>query len=105
MLEKAQQLLDSGMSKSAVAVELGIPRDTFRRAVWDGRLRDYQAPAPSVATDKSERSVQDAQAADEMGTACTRDGERMLAAPFTDLSTPSIISICEYWLAARRHDS
>ena len=67
------------MSKAA-ADELGIPRDTFRRAVWDGRLREEQVAPPSVRTDKSERSLQDAEAAEGLGTACTRGGERMLAA-------------------------
>ena len=78
-LEQAQQLLDSGTSKAAAADELGIPHDTFRRAVWDGRLRKEARP-PSVGTDKSERSLQDAEAAEGLGTACTRGGERLLAA-------------------------
>jgi hypothetical protein len=80
VLKQAQQLLDSGKSKAAAAEELGIPRDTFRRAVWDGRLREDPARPPTVGTDKSERSIQDAQAAEGLGTACTRGGERMLAA-------------------------
>ena len=81
VLEQAQQLLDSGTSKAAAADELGIRRDTLRRAVWDGRLREEQAAPPSVGTDKSERSLQDAEAAEGLGhTACTRGGERMLAA-------------------------
>jgi hypothetical protein len=80
ILEQAQQLLDSGMSKAGAADELGVPRDTFRRAVWDGRLREKKAPESLAGTDKSERSLQDAQAAEGLGTACTRGGERILAA-------------------------
>lgn len=79
-LQQAQQGLDSAMSKAAVADELGVRRDTIRRAVWDGRLKENQ-PAPSAAgTDKSERSLHDAEAGEGLGTACTRAGERMLAA-------------------------
>ena len=80
VLAAGQQLLDSGMSKAAAADELGVGRETFRRAVWDGRLREKQSPSSSVGTDKSERSLQDAQASEGLGTACTREGERILAA-------------------------
>ena len=80
VLQEAQRLLDLGMSKSAVADELGVSRETFRRAVWDGRLHENQAPTPSEGTDKSERSLQDMEAAEGLGTACTRSGERILAA-------------------------
>jgi len=79
-LQEGQRLLDSGMSKSAAADQLGVPRETFRRAVWDGRLREKEAARPSAGRDKSERSLQDMQGAQGMGTACTRSGERILAA-------------------------
>ncbi len=79
-LQEAQALLDSGMSKADVARQLGVGYDTFRRAVWDGRLQE-QEPSPSPeGTDKSERSLQDMEAAQGLGTACTRSGERILAA-------------------------
>ena len=80
LLEEGQQRLDSGMSKAAAADELGVGRETFRRAVWDGRLREKPPPSSSVGTDKSERSLHDAQASEGLGTACTREGERILAA-------------------------
>jgi hypothetical protein len=79
-LQEGQRLLDSGTSKAEAADHLGVPRETFRRAVWDGRLRENQPARPSAGTDKSQRSLQDMQAAQGLGTACTRSGERILAA-------------------------
>ncbi len=79
-LEAGQRLLDSGMSKPAAADELGVAHETFRRAVWDRRLRENQPATPSEGTDKSERSLQDMQAAQGLGTACRRSSERILAA-------------------------
>jgi len=78
VLSSAQRLLDEGMPKAEVAEQLGVAYGTFRRALWDRRLRKKTEPDPPV--DKSGRSVEDAQAGAAMGTACTRAGERMLAA-------------------------
>jgi len=78
VLTSAQALLDEGIAKADVAAQLGIAYDTFRRAIWDGRLRENTEPDQPV--DKSARSVEDAGAGAVMGTACTRAGERMLAA-------------------------
>lgn len=81
VLERAQSLLDEGLGKRAVADELGIAYATFRRAVWDGRLRlPDPAEAVPAATDKSARSVEDTAAAEHLGTGCTRTGERVMAA-------------------------
>jgi len=77
VLHAAQHLLDSGMSKHEVGAELNIHYDTLRYAVWDGRLRE---PDTIVGSTQSDRSVEDAQAASGMGTACTRVEERVLAA-------------------------
>ena len=77
VLASAQQLLDQGVDRATVAEELGVKRDTLRKAISDGRLRE--TPAPEAA-DKSARSVRDALAAEGMGTACTRVGERVMAA-------------------------
>ncbi|MEI4927151.1 hypothetical protein Q8G50_32045, partial [Klebsiella pneumoniae] len=65
--------------------------DTLRKAIQQGRLTEpgplgrekpasEKSPAlqPSTTTDKSTRAVADAAA--EMGTACTRPDERVLAA-------------------------
>ena len=84
---QAQELLGRGCSRRDVADELGVPYDTLRKAINQGRLREpaQAIDSPAVvndplqeASDKSERSVADASA--EMGVACTRPGERVLAA-------------------------
>jgi transposase-like protein len=88
---QAQQLLGAGGSRSEVAGQLGLKLDTLRKAIQQGRLSapcpvepgesaSETAPAPQrpTATDKSMRAVDDAAA--EMGTACTRPDERVLAA-------------------------
>jgi transposase len=88
---QAQQLLGAGESPREVAEQLGIKLDTLRKAIRHGRLtvplraqpaeptpEETPTPEPLVATDKSTRSVEDAAA--EMGTACTRPDERVLAA-------------------------
>lgn len=78
VLDKAQDLLNQGMGKRDVADDLGVKYDTLRRAIWDGRLSKNEPPF--CASTKSERSVEDAKAAEGTGTACTRKGERILAA-------------------------
>jgi hypothetical protein len=88
---QAQQLLGVGRSRKEVAQELGLKLDTLRKAIRHGRLTEpcplepgvsvpekAPTPQPSIATDKSTRAALDAAA--EMGTACTRPEERVLAA-------------------------
>ena len=76
---EAQRLLSAGRSRHEVADELAVKYDTLRKAIQQGRLQEPAQPAePSAASDKSHRSGEDALA--EMGTACTRPGERILAA-------------------------
>ena len=93
---QAQELLNGGCSRQEVATRLGVRYDTLRKAINQGRLHEPDrcetsaAPSdaaiarvdvsdpPAVASDKSERSVADASA--EMGVACTRPEERVLAA-------------------------
>jgi transposase len=77
VLEKAQRLLDQGYFRKDVARELGIKYDTLRKALNDGRL--IEPKTTDAATTKSSRNVADVVAADGMGTACTRTGERILA--------------------------
>ena len=90
---RAQKLLDRGHSRGEVAKELSVEVDTLRKAIHKGRLRE---PAPSegeedsqkptvprqrvVMSDKSTRSDADAEAGEEMGVACTRPTERIMAA-------------------------
>jgi transposase len=88
---QAQQLLGADWTAREVAQELGLKLDTLRKAMQHGRLirpcppqpgeptpARAPIPRPPTATDKSTRAVADAAA--EMGTACTRPEERVLAA-------------------------
>jgi hypothetical protein len=84
---QAQRLLDEGRTRREVGEELGIRCDTLGKAIRQGRLRElppvqeglWKRASPEV-TDKSARSEADAAAGEEMGLACTRPGERVLAA-------------------------
>jgi transposase-like protein len=87
--EKAAQcarLLDTGGTIPTVARQAGVNESTLRKALRNGRV--VRTGAPGVAalqdraegTTKSERSRTDAEAAEGMGTACTRADERMAAA-------------------------
>ena len=84
--EKALQcaiLLEAGGRIAAVAREVGVKDSALRKAVSRGRLPKLSPPGgqeEGQSTTKSERSSQDAQAAEGMGTACTRADERMAAA-------------------------
>ena len=81
-LQEAQRLLNTGHTRRETAELLDVRLDTLRKAIHDGRL-DEPPPAdvlPVVVTDTSARNARDAAAADGMGTACTRPGERTLAA-------------------------
>lgn len=88
---QAQQLLGAGWSRREVAEHLGLKLDTLRKAFQQGRLTEpgplepgatapdkAAALQPPIATDRSTRAVEDAAA--EMGTACTRPDQRVLAA-------------------------
>jgi transposase len=88
---EAQKLLDLGHTRGEVAKELGVKGDTLRKAICRGDLRQATplaseevsskpAVPAAVASDKSTRSDADAAAGDEMGIACTRPCERVLAA-------------------------
>ena len=76
---RAQELLNQRKSKHEVAQELGVKYDTLRKAVSQGRLSEPAITQKVVASDKSSRTVEDADAATEMGTACTRPQERVAA--------------------------
>lgn len=80
ILSQAQELLNQGYSRRDLADELGVKYDTVRKATNDGRLRLREIPPPETATTKSSRDVVDAQAAEGLGTACTRTEERVFAA-------------------------
>ncbi|MBI9081931.1 MAG: hypothetical protein JEY79_19595 [Pseudodesulfovibrio sp.] len=77
VLERAQGLLDQGYTRNEAVEELGIKYDTFRKAINDGRLIESRSTEPSIT--KSSRNVVDVAAAEAMGIACTRVGDRVLA--------------------------
>jgi hypothetical protein len=77
VLEEAQRLLYEEYGRAEVAEELGVKPDTLAKAIADGRLREAQA---RPLGNKSSRSGRDAAAGESLGTACTRIGERVLAA-------------------------
>jgi hypothetical protein len=81
-IEKAQQLLDKGLSREEVSQELEVKKDTFRKAINDGRLMENHPAVPidgKQEINKSSRTVTDALAGDGMGTACTRTMDRVFA--------------------------
>jgi transposase len=91
VVAQAQRGLDLDRARREVAEELGIQYDTLGKAIRQGRLREptpppaeagspKPIPSPVAASDKSARSEADAAAGDEMGLACTRPAERVLAA-------------------------
>jgi transposase len=88
---QAEKLLHLGHPRSEVAERLSIRYDTLRKAINQGRVgepastNDVSPEAtalhpPVAASDKSTRSDADASAGDEMGIACTRPCERVMAA-------------------------
>lgn len=76
-LKKAQKLLNEGIGRSQISGELKVKGDTLRKAINDGRLIE---PEKTKGSTKSQRSVNDAAAAENIGTACTREDERLMAA-------------------------
>jgi transposase len=96
VIQQAQQRFEGGRSKAEVARELDIPYDTLRKAIDQGRVElpdltadhndvggppdsNSMAAATPAPSDKSTRSGQDRTAGEEMGVACTRPIERVLA--------------------------
>jgi transposase-like protein len=87
--EKAAEcgrLLDAGATIAEAARLASVDESTLRKAARRGRVVRTAAAEASVSsggvegTTKSERGRLDAQAAEGMGTACTRADERMAAA-------------------------
>ena len=88
VVARCEQLLCTGLSVGATARKVGVKDSTLRKALKRGAVRrlspaEFDALTNSVASpasNKSERSRADAQAAQGMGTACRRCDERMMAA-------------------------
>jgi len=79
--------LAAGYHPAAVARQLNIGESTLRKAIarrlivpTEAVATDREAVAASVGSTKGERSRLDAEAAEGIGTACTRADERMAAA-------------------------
>ena len=91
---RAQQRLSCGCSRREVAEQLAIRYDTLRKAINQGRLLEPPAAdvSPAAVSDKSQRSVTDATA--EMGVACTRPEERVLAAMGMLQGAPTRFEAC-----------
>jgi transposase len=91
---RTQSLLDRGHSRREVAEELGLHYDTLRKAIDQGRVhlsdkatsvdaisqKSETSSERTIGSDKTTRSDADAAAGEEMGMACTRPAERVLAA-------------------------
>jgi hypothetical protein len=81
-------LLATGHRPAAIARHVGIGESTLRKAIARQQIvpcttiltEGTPPPAVVVGSTKGERSRLDAEAADGMGTACTRADERMAAA-------------------------
>jgi len=83
---KCGRLLDAGKTVAAVARLEGVKESTLRKAVLSGRVVKTEvscidrSQGEDGGTTKSQRGRLDADAAQGMGTACTRAGDRMAAA-------------------------
>jgi hypothetical protein len=79
-------LLAEGLRPSEVARRAGVKESTLRKALQRRAIPELPRGEPQrqserdAGSTKSERSREDAQAADGMGTACTRADERIAAA-------------------------
>jgi transposase len=78
IIRRAQDLLDQGLSRSEAAKEFGIDYSTFSKAISSKRLIEPEQEN-RTSTTQSQRALEDAQAAEEMGTACTQVGKRIAA--------------------------
>lgn len=77
--DAAELLFTQGESRRDVSKALKVDYSTLSKAISDGRLTETTTASPTAST-KTERSQQDFQEAEGMGTACLRTDERLLAA-------------------------
>jgi len=77
VLTAVQSRLDEGAGRREVCDEFSVNLDTLKKAITSGRLHEPTVVSKSGST-KSSRSSADADC--ELGTACSRPGERILAA-------------------------
>jgi len=83
-ITECSRLLAEGYTVPETARQAGVNESTLRKAIAAGRVvrpgAAQQSRPEEPVTTKSERSRRDAQAAEGLGTACTRADERMAAA-------------------------
>jgi len=77
VLEKVQARLNAGASRDDICSEFNVKRDALKKAISSGRLHEPTVVAYE-GSGKSERSAVDATY--DLGTACSRSDERILAA-------------------------
>jgi transposase len=86
VVSECTRLLAEGLKVSEVARRVGVGESSLRKAIGRGDVArskpaaPVSVPGPTEGTTKSERSRQDAAAAEGLGTACTRADERVAAA-------------------------
>lgn len=85
--------MNQGASRDEVAGILEVKRDTLRKAINDGRLKEPTATLPELST-LSERSQADVNASEGMGTACSRPDERLFAAMGLSDGAPTRFEAC-----------
>jgi len=76
-LALAQELLNSGLGRRAVADELKIGYSALSKAIGDGRLLQPVKTSASTASTRSDRSQADVAVSEGIGVACTRTLERV----------------------------
>ncbi len=76
-LKEVQARLNEGASRDEICNEFGVKRDTLKKAISSGRLSEPKMIIGD-GSGKSERSAADATY--DLGTACSRPGERIMAA-------------------------
>jgi hypothetical protein len=78
-LALAQELLNSGIGRRAIADELQIGYSALSKAIGDGRLLPPVKVTASTASTRSDRSREDVAVCSGIGVACTRTQERVAA--------------------------
>ncbi|MBT5269661.1 MAG: hypothetical protein HOL70_09485 [Candidatus Marinimicrobia bacterium] len=92
-------LLAEGYCPAEVARRADVGESTLRKAIAQKRIvlpevSSLQSQIESLGSTKAERSRADAQAADGIGTACTRSDERIVAAMGLAQSAVSRFELC-----------
>lgn len=99
VLSKTQQLLDKGLSKEAIARELGISSSSIRNHLKKGTLKKKlttsSQPNTTQGTTPQERSINDINVSDVFGVGASNIVERALAAQGKLDKAPIIFNPCQ----------